>query len=135
MYLLDADTVIYSLKGHLPVQQNLSAHINDSIKLCAVTLMELYYGAYKSRDTAGNIARIRALEASMEILALGNETAEVFGLIKARLEKTGNPLDDFDLLLASCAITHNLTLVTNNMKHFKRIQGLKLTNWTVYPEE
>jgi len=50
------------------------------------------------------------------------------------LEKLGTPLDDFDLILAACAIGYNMTLVTNNVKHFERIEGLKLTNWTVYPE-
>jgi len=43
-------------------------------------------------------------------------------------------LDDFDLIIASCAMAHNLTLVTNNVVHFSRIDGLRLTNWTVFPE-
>jgi len=59
---------------------------------------------------------------------------EVFGIYKAKLEKAGTPLDDFDLILAACALANNLTLVTNNIKRFKRIRGLRLTNWSVYPE-
>jgi tRNA(fMet)-specific endonuclease VapC len=51
------------------------------------------------------------------------------------LEKSGSRLDDFDLTIASCALAHNLTLVTNNLKHFSRIEGLKITNWSVYPEK
>jgi predicted nucleic acid-binding protein len=45
------------------------------------------------------------------------------------LEKEGFPLDDFDLVVGCCALAHNLTLVTNNVKHFKRIEGLQVTNW------
>jgi len=52
---------------------------------------------------------------------------------KARLEKSGTPLDDFDLILASCALSHNLVLVTNNISHFQRIEGLKLANWAKEP--
>jgi len=50
------------------------------------------------------------------------------------LEAKGIPLGDFDLTVASCALTHNLILVTNNIKHFERVEGLRLTNWTTYPE-
>lgn len=49
------------------------------------------------------------------------------------MEKSGNRLDDFDLIIASCAMVHNLTLVTNNLAHFKRIEGLKLSNWNTPP--
>jgi predicted nucleic acid-binding protein len=54
-------------------------------------------------------------------------------MLKASLEKSGNRLDDFDLTIASCALAHNLTLVTNNLKHFSRIEGLKIANWSAYP--
>jgi tRNA(fMet)-specific endonuclease VapC len=50
-------------------------------------------------------------------------------MLKANLEQSGTRLDDFDLILASCALAYNLTLVTNNEKHFKRIDGLKIENW------
>jgi predicted nucleic acid-binding protein len=69
------------------------------------------------------------LEQSIENLAIGLESTEIFGLLKAQLEISGNRLDDFDLIIASCAMAHNLTLVTNNTKHFQRIDGLKLANW------
>lgn len=130
MYLLDTDTIIYILKGNASVQKNLLFHINDPIKTSVITLMELYYGAYKSQKVTGNIAKIKTLEQSVEIITLGVASAEVFGMLKSQLEKTGLRLDDFDLIIAACALAHNLTLVTNNEKHFQRIEGLKLANWT-----
>ena len=57
------------------------------------------------------------------------ETAEIFGRLKAQLEIKGTRLDDFDLIIAACALTHNLTLATNNMLPFQRIEGLKVANW------
>jgi len=97
--------------------------------LSAVTLMELYYGAYKSRKVRANLARIRAIEETFEIISVGPEIAETFGDLKAGLEREGLPLDDFDLILAATALCYNLTLVTNNVRHFGRIEGLKLENW------
>jgi tRNA(fMet)-specific endonuclease VapC len=130
MYLLDTDTIIFSLKGDAAVRKNLLLHINDAIKISAITLMELYYGAYKSQKVTGNIAKIKTIEQFLEIIPIGIEAAEIFGMLKSNLEKTGSHLDDFDLIIAACSLAHNLTLVTNNEKHFQRIEGLKLANWT-----
>jgi predicted nucleic acid-binding protein len=129
MYLLDTDILIYSLKGNAAVQQNLRNHLNDPIQISSVTLMELYYGAYKSQKMESNLAKVRKIENSLEIIPVSRETAEIFGMLKGKLEATGMPLDDFDLILAATALSHNLILVTNNERHFKRIDGLKLENW------
>jgi predicted nucleic acid-binding protein len=130
MYLLDTDILIYSLKGHEAVQQNLRNHLNDPLQLSSVTLMELYYGAYKSQKMESNLAKVRKIENSLEIIPVSRETAEIFGMLKAKLEATGMPLDDFDLILAATALSHNLILVTNNERHFERIDGLKIENWS-----
>lgn len=129
MFLLDTDTLIYNMKGDAKVQKNLRQHINDPISISVITLMELYYGAYKSQKVANNLAKIKMLEQSIEIIPVGLESTEIFGLLKAQLESDGNRLDDFDLIIASCAMSHNLILVTNNIRHFQRIDGLKLENW------
>lgn len=130
MYLLDTDTVVYLFKGHPDVSRNLALHVDDVVGTSVITLMELYYGAFKSQQAAGNLARIRALERRVKIWDLGHETAEIFGVLKAELEGKGTRLDDFDLAIASCALGHDLTLVTNNDADFCRIRGLRLENWT-----
>ena len=129
MFLLDTDIIIYNMKGHANVQKHLRHHLNDSINISVITLMELYYGARKSQKPFANLAKIKILEQSIDIIPIGLESTEIFGLLKAQLEIAGNRLDDFDLIIACCAIAHNLTLVTNNTKHFQRIDGLKLANW------
>ena len=130
MYLLDTDTVIYILKGHPTVVKNLQRYLHDPVKLSVITLMELYYGAYKSQRAPSNLAKIKTLESSVDILPLGQEIAETYAMQKAKLERRGTPLDDFDFVLGCCALAHNLTLVTNNVKHFQRIEGLRIVNWT-----
>jgi tRNA(fMet)-specific endonuclease VapC len=135
VYLLDTDTLIYSLKGETAVKKNLRDHFHDPLKMSVITLMELYYGAHKSQKVASNLAKIKTLEFSFEIIPISEESAEIFGITKAELEKAGLTLDDFDLIIASCALTNNLVLVTNNVRHFKRIEGLRLINWTEYPPQ
>ena len=134
MYLLDTDTVIYVLKGNAAVKANLRHHYSSPMHLSVITLMELYYGAYKSQKVAGNLAKIKVLESSMSIFPLDKEVAEIFGLQKSWLQKNGLPLDDFDLAIASTALAYNLVLVTNNVRHFQRIDGLKVENWTQAPD-
>jgi len=129
MYLLDTDTIIYILKGNPIVEKNLRRYYHAPIKICIITLMELYYGAYKSQKVTSNLAKIKTLENTLEILPLGPEMADIFGKQKSQLEKAGTPLDDFDLILGCCALSQNLILVTNNTRHFKKIEGLKLANW------
>ncbi len=134
MFLLDTDTIIYNLKGNEAIKRNLQDHFEDPMKICVITIMELYYGAYKSKKITGNLSKVRTIENAFEIISADSECAEIFGMLKASLKTSGTLLDDFDLIIASCAMANNLTLVTNNTKHFSRIDGLKLTNWIVYPE-
>jgi predicted nucleic acid-binding protein len=129
MYLLDTDIIIYNLKGSEKIRQALRLHLQDPIKISIITLMELYYGAYKSRHIDANLAKVKTIEQSFEVISTGQESAETFARLKSELEIKGTRLDDFDLLIASCALAHNLTLVSNNTKHFQRIPGLRLENW------
>jgi predicted nucleic acid-binding protein len=131
MYLLDTDTVIYILKGHLEATEHLKSHLTDPIKISVVTYMELYYGAYKSQRVTANAARVKTLAQSIEMAPINAVVAETFGMIKAALESGGNRLDDFDLVIAATALANNLILVTNNTDHFSRIDGLRIENWTM----
>ena len=130
MFLLDTDTLIYSLKGNDAVVRNLATHQRDPLKVSVITIMELYYGAYKSEKAAANLAKVRRIENAFDILSVDFSVAETFGMLKSALESQGTPLDDFDLVIAASALAHNLTLVTNNEKHFRRVEGLKLDNWS-----
>ena len=129
MFLLDTDTIIYSLKGNDSVVQNLAAHQRDPLKISVISLMELYYGAYKSEKTKANLAKVRRIEKAFDIISVDFSVAETFGMIRSDLEFQGTPLDDFDLVIAASALAHNLILVTNNEKHFRRVEGLERESW------
>ena len=89
----------------------------------------MYYGAYKSQRVDANLHLIRQLTDQLNVIESDEAISEMFGEMKATLEKAGTIIDDADLFIAACAKVHGLALVTNNVKHFKRIKGLKLENW------
>lgn len=130
MYLLDTNIIIYSLKGNQAVQENLRIRCNGIFCISVISLMELYYGAYKSQRVESNLAKVKTIEKTLRVIQAGEEIVELFGMLKAQLEAKGQPVDDFDLVIASTALAHNLILVTNNIRHFQKIEGLKLENWS-----
>ena len=76
MFLLDTDTIIYNLKGNEVIKKNLQHHIDAPMKISVITLMELYYGAYKSDILSSNLAKVRTIESTFEIIPNGKESAE-----------------------------------------------------------
>ena len=128
-YLLDTYICIYWLKGNDQIEQKILSIGLDNFVLSFINVSELYYGAYKSQRVDANLAMVRRLTNELNVLESDEAINEEFGSIKAILESSGTIIDDADLFIAACAKIHGLTLVTNNIKHFRRIKGLKLENW------
>ena len=128
-YLLDTNICVYWLKGNESVEQRALASGLGAIAVSFITISELYYGAYKSQMISENIAAIEKLESKLRTVDSNYEICKSFGGLKAALEKEGKIIDDADLFIAACALVNNLILVTNNKKHFSRIENLKLENW------
>ena len=129
-YLIDTDIIIYSLKNHGTVNKNMKTKINSPKSISVITYGELIYGAQKSAHIQKNLARVRRVGELFPVINITPAIMDTFGLLKADLGKKGTIIDDMDLLIASTALTHNLVLVTNNIKHFQRVEGLKTENWT-----
>ena len=93
----------------------------------AVVVGELFKGAYRSVDATRHLRNIetRVLPA-LTVLAYDVETARVYGALRAQLEESGRALADADLQIAATAVHHDLELVTGNLRHFRRINGLRL---------
>lgn len=127
MKLLDTDHCIALLRKKLDIGNHVSA--DEELFESAVSVAELTHGAQRSQHRDDNLARLDVLFAAVTILPFDEFSARRFGILKAELESRGEPLDDLDLQIASIALENNLTLVTNNTDHFKRIQGLELQNW------
>ena len=128
-YLIDTDMLIYSLRGKEEVLENFKIRRNNPKSMSVITYGELIYGAKKSKYEEKNLAKVRRLVELFPVIDITPAIMETFGEIKAKLEKSGKIIDDMDLLIASTALSHNLILVTNNVKHFERISGLEVENW------
>ena len=129
-YLLDMDIVIYWLKNQYP-------KINTAIKkipeeylfISSITLAELYFGAFNSSKREENKHLIDEFLETVNIVHFDESSARCFGEIKSLLKNQGKIINDSDLFIAATAISNDLILVTNNEKHFKRIDQLGIENW------
>ena len=129
MYVLDTDTCIYWLKGEARIRKKVEQVGTDSLTTTIITLAELKYGAYYSQKAKENLENIAGFLSKVKVLPLDDDGAEKFGEIKAELRRSGRVIQDFDLLIASITLRHAGILVTNNVEHFKRINGLSYENW------
>jgi len=128
-YLLDSDVSIDYLRGSVEVARKIKAAGLENFHLSEITVAELKYGAAKSNRPDDNRLQVEAFIGEFGIIPI-YESLDVFAFEKARLEKLGLRLDDFDLLIGATAIHYGLVLVTNNVKHFERMQRLTIENWT-----
>ncbi len=129
-YLLDTDIIIYWLNDAIPnIRNKINSIANDEIYISSITVAELYFGAYYSSQVIKNIELLNEFTSELNILHLDTECGKIFGKIKADLKKEGKIINDSDLFIASIAISNKMRLVTNNDKHFKRIEELHVENW------
>ena len=128
-YLIDTDIVINSIKGNTKVNQKIGAYAAIPKAISIITFGELLYGAKKSTQRDKNTSIIYRLAEIFPIVGITRSTIEAFTDIKMALDMKGERIEDFDLLIAATALSLNYTLVTNNTKHYKRIEGLQLENW------
>jgi tRNA(fMet)-specific endonuclease VapC len=130
MYLLDTNICIYiinnSPKKVVDRVKKLKVH---QVKLSSISLAELEYGASKSSSRERNRKALINFASAFDIVYFNDNDAEVYGLIRAELEKKGQVIGPYDMQIAAQAITRDLILVTNNTEEFARIPNLKLENW------
>jgi len=128
-YLLDTNIVIYTMKNRPQQVRRYFKDHHGRMGISAVTLGELVFGAEHSQQVERNLADIEALAARLEVLPFDESPAYHFGQIRAELYRVGTPIGPYDMMIAGHARACGLTLVTNNVREFERIQGLRIENW------
>ena len=128
MKLLDTDTCIGLLKGDDAVVASWRA-CEEQCALPSMVVGELYYGAFKSTVREKELARIDRFADIFPEIKQSKRSMRRFGEIKATLEQKGSRLADADIIIASTAIEEGLVLVTGNVRHYNRIEGLSIENW------
>ena len=131
MYLLDTNICIYAIKGKYPrISERLLRIHPDEIKISAVTVMELEYGAAKSKWGERSRTALQMFLASFDVLPFTERDAVLCGLIRAELAAVGSPIGAYDIMISSQGISRGLTVVTHNTSEFERVPGIKLEDWT-----
>lgn len=128
-YLLDTNICIYFLKGRYGLVEKIEKIGFENLFISEITIAELKYGVEKSANPERNRPVINDLIDRFKQLPIYG-ALDIYAKEKARLKKEGNIVDDLDLLIGATAIENNMTLVTNNEKHFDRLQNIKVENWT-----
>ena len=125
-YLIDTDWTIHYLNGKQSIVDQLIALRKEGLAISVISLAEVYEGVYYSLDPKSSQEGLNNFLKLVSILPDSDEIAKIFGKERGGLRKKGELIDDFDLMIASTAIHYNLTVLTNNSKHFERVEGLKI---------
>jgi len=128
-YLLDTDICIFYLQGKYNLNKKILDVGIDNCCLSEITIGELKYGVAKSQNALKHEREVEMMESYFTILPIYS-ALDIFAKEKVRLQKSGNLIPDFDLLIGATAIHNKLILVSNNEKHLARINEIKLENWT-----
>ena len=129
-YMLDTNICIYYIKKKPPhVIEKVRRHMSDGICISAITLAELEHGVAKSAYSERNADELARFLPIFDLLPFDSEAATMYGLIRADLQRKGTPISPIDTLIAAHAKATGLTLVTNNIREFERVDGLILENW------
>lgn len=145
MHILDTNHCVFLMnglskvaKGLTPQSQNTVAKylaLSEPIHVCKITIAELYYGAFKSDPAriAENLNRLEIFKNSVNVLPLENGILKLFAQKRVILEKAGNGMQDFDLLIGCTAIFHQATLATNDAVFARLTPELIVDDWSVSP--
>ena len=130
IYLLDTNTIVRFLNGRAPnVRTKINATPVADLALSAIVMAELRYGAAKSQQPAKVLQAQDALFAAIGFIPFDRQAAEIYGQLRAALERQGTPIGANDLLIAATALSQSCILVTHNLREFSRIPGLVLEDW------
>lgn len=128
-YLIDTDWTIHWLNGNEAVHRRVEEARRDMLCLSMVSLAELWEGVFYSRNPDKNATHLQNFVQGVTLLGLDPELCQLFGRERGRLRQQGKLIADFDLLIASTALRHNLTLLTQNRRDFEVVQGVRLESF------
>lgn len=128
-FMLDTNICIFTIKNRPQKVRAAFKRHHGQMSISAVTLMELIYGAEESASPERNLADVEGFAARLDVLDYGREAAEHTGQLRAELARAGTPIGPYDQMIAGHARSCGFILVTNNMREFDRVPGLRIEDW------
>lgn len=132
-YMLDTNICIFTIKNKPQIVREAFNRHHGQLAISTVTLMELIYGAEKSADPQRNLTVVEGFAARLDVLDYDECAAEHTGQLRAELAKAGTPIGPYDQFIAGHARALGLILVTNNLREFQRVPGLRVEDWLTKP--
>jgi tRNA(fMet)-specific endonuclease VapC len=132
-FLVDTDWVIDHFNQVKPVTRRLRELQNEGLALSIISVAELWEGVFFSKVPERSEAALEVFLSGVVILVIDEEICKRFGRLRGSLRQQGRVIDDFDLLIAASALRHDLTLLTNNRRHFENIKGFRMESLSSSP--
>jgi tRNA(fMet)-specific endonuclease VapC len=127
--MLDTNICIYVIKNRPAALRERFDQLAEALCISAITLGKLLYGVQKSARRSQNLQAVEQFTARLEVLPFSVKAAAHFGQIRAELARVGLLCGGYDMLIAAHARSEGLTLITNNIREFQRMPGLRIENW------
>ncbi len=128
-FMLDTNIAVYVIKRRPPeVLATFNLHA-DQMAISSITVAELLHGVEKSDCVKRNLRKVEDFVSRLEVLDYTPNASAHYGDIRADLERKGTPIGVNDLHIAGHARSEGLILVTNNLREFERVEGLRTLNW------
>jgi tRNA(fMet)-specific endonuclease VapC len=129
-YLLDTCVLSDFARGDANTLARVKSTPPQLVAVSSVTVMEVEFGLALNAARARKLAPVmHALLGSMTVLPYHSEDARATATLRAVLQKRGRPIGPYDALIAGCALSRGLVLVTSNESEFQRVSGLAVENW------
>ena len=133
MFMLDTNICIFIIKKkHAKVLEKLKKNKHKGLFISSITLAELEFGIENANPEYKAKNRIALIEflSIFEIKNFDENASKEYGKVKKFLKDKNCLIGPFDMLIGAHAKSLKMTLITNNTKEFKRIQDLKIEDWT-----
>jgi len=130
-YLLDTNTCIEILRNDEEVLSVFKEKLSEGVAVSTIVLAELEYGVCNSAAYEKNRETLISFLSLVELLSFDGAAAIAYGGIRADLKRKNCLIGQLDMLIAAHAKANDLTIVTNNLRDFNRVEGLKSEDWTV----
>jgi tRNA(fMet)-specific endonuclease VapC len=128
-YMLDTNICIYVMKNYPLALLEKFNSLAEQLCVSSITLGELHYGAEKSARRVNNLTAIEHFVARLDVLPFGAKAAAHCGQVRAELERAGTPCGPHDMQIGGHARSEGLIVVTNNMREFGRMPGIRAESW------
>lgn len=128
-YMLDTNICIYVMKTYPPAVREKFNALAEQLCISSITLGELHYGAEKSARRAENLMAIEHFVARLDVLPFADKAAAHYGQVRAELERAGTPCGPHDMQIGGHARSEGLIVVTNTLREFARMPGVRVENW------